>query len=125
MHYSWPGNVRQLFNTLERAALMSDTPEIQASDLELLGPASEPLDLPALGLRLPDGGMSYRQIERSVLVQALERVGWVQKDAAHFLGMSRRRLNYRIRRLGITHPGWRSNVARTETPESGRPAKVC
>ena len=43
------------------------------------------------------------------LTLTLRRAGWVQKDAAALLGVSRRKLNYMIRRMGITHPGWRRN----------------
>ena len=112
MGYPWPGNVRELGNTLERAVLMSESEEIGVADLGLrkepvASPASTPLL--ELELRLPDGGMDYSEIERCVIIQALERVGWVQKDAARFLRISRRKLNYRIQRIGITHPSWRRN----------------
>ena len=44
-----------------------------------------------------------------MIVAALERSDWVQKRAARLLRMSRRRLNYRVRHLGITHPTWPAN----------------
>jgi transcriptional regulator with GAF, ATPase, and Fis domain len=43
------------------------------------------------------------------VLEALQACGWVQKEAARRLGLSSRALNYRIRKLGITHPGWRQN----------------
>jgi transcriptional regulator with GAF, ATPase, and Fis domain len=48
-------------------------------------------------------------IERAVVLEALERHGFVQKDAAAWLGGSRRKLNYMIQRMGLTHPSWRRN----------------
>jgi transcriptional regulator with GAF, ATPase, and Fis domain len=60
-------------------------------------------------VQLPEGGADYRSVERALIIEALERTGWVQKEAAALLRMSRRRLNYRIERLGISHPTWRRN----------------
>jgi transcriptional regulator with GAF, ATPase, and Fis domain len=85
---------------------------IELSDLglpEVLPEASSCPPSADAVVSLPPGGVDYRDVERSLLIEALERVGWVQKDAAALLRMSRRRLNYRIRKLGITHPSWRRN----------------
>jgi transcriptional regulator of acetoin/glycerol metabolism len=67
--------------------------------------------MPADGpyVRLPAGGIPLEEAERQLIVQALERSGWVQKEAARMLGLSSRALNYRVQRLGITHAGWRKN----------------
>jgi transcriptional regulator with GAF, ATPase, and Fis domain len=114
--YTWPGNVRELRNVLERAALLAGA-RIRPEDLRL-GSARHAEACPhPFGperlVRLPPGGADHRDVERELIVTALERTGWVQKDAAGLLRMSRRRLNYRIRRLGIAHPSWRANrVAR-------------
>jgi transcriptional regulator with GAF, ATPase, and Fis domain len=112
--HTWPGNVRELRNVLERAALLGGT-RIAARDLRLGPPRGGPRE-PAPGrfVCLPPGGVDHREVERELIVTALEQAGWVQKDAAQLLHMSRRRLNYRIRRLGITHPTWRAN--RTARP---------
>ena len=64
---------------------------------------------------LPPGGMSLREVERELVLAALRRTGFVQKGAAQLLGISRRKLNYMIRRMGITHAGWRRN--RGDEPE--------
>jgi hypothetical protein len=55
--------------------------------------------------------------------EALSRTGFVQKDAARLLGVSRRKLNYMIQRMGITHPSWRRNRDDATPPAggSGRP----
>lgn len=106
--HSWPGNVRELQNTLERAVLLADGPRIHASDLGVGGDPRGSLGGGAL-LRLPPEGVKLREMERELVMAALERAGWVQKDAAVLLDVSRRKLNYMIRRMGITHPSWRRN----------------
>ena len=124
MAYAWPGNVRELCNTLERAVLMSESDEIDVHDLGLPSPAGViacSSGGEALVLRLPEGGVDHRDVERELILQALERTGWVQKDAARLLHMSRRKLNYRIQRLGISHPGWRRNRARAADPAEEDP----
>jgi hypothetical protein len=55
-----------------------------------------------------------------VVLEALQRTRYVQKEAAQLLRVSRRKLNYMIRRMGITHPSWRRN--RGEDPASGSDA---
>jgi Nif-specific regulatory protein len=111
--HAWPGNVRELRNVLERAALLAG-PRIGPGDLRLSAARVEadPAPRKSQGLvHLPPEGADHRAVERELIVTALERSGWVQKDAASLLRMSRRRLNYRIRRLGIAHPSWRVNRA--------------
>ncbi len=106
--HRWPGNVRELRNAIERAVLMAEGPRVRADELALgdRGAGGEPggwqPELPAEGIALAD-------VERSLVLEALRRVGWVQKDAAELLGISRRKLNYMIQRMGITHPTWRRN----------------
>ena len=53
--------------------------------------------------------MSLRDVEREFVLAALRRTRFVQKDAAELLGVSRRKLNYMIQRMGITHAAWRRN----------------
>ncbi len=111
--YSWPGNIRELQNVVERGVLLSDGPTITVSDLGLppmrQGPdSSEKSREPAV--KLPAGGVDLKEVERSLVLQALERSNWVQKEAAKLLGVSTRVLNHKIRTFGITHPRWRRNV---------------
>ncbi len=107
MRHHWPGNVRELRNVVERAVLMGDSECVERSDLCLDAPEYEGAEGEVV--RLPAEGIDYREVERLLVLQALERASWVQKDAAALLRMSRRKLNYRVQRLGITHPSWRKN----------------
>jgi DNA-binding NtrC family response regulator len=106
--YHWPGNVRELNNTLERAVLMAEGERIEASDLSLPELAAEEADRSNL-IRLPRTGVDFQQMEKEMILEALRMNDWVQKDAAKFLGMSRRVIHYKIQKLGITNPKWRKN----------------
>ena len=111
--HTWPGNVRELRNVIERAVLLADGERIEASDVdvceapELLQGPTEP------GAA---AGLTMRAVERSLVLSALARAGFVQKDAAQLLGVSRRKLNYMVQRMGITHPSWRRNRAPDAAP---------
>ena len=99
--HPWPGNVRELRNVVERAALMADGPRIARVELGAAGrggPGAAELALE---------GLTLREAERLLVVAALRRAGFVQKEAARLLGVSRRKLNYVVARLGVTHPSWR------------------
>lgn len=52
---------------------------------------------------------NLEQIEREVIVRALDACGWVQVKAAKLLGITARMLNFRVAKYGITHPGWIRN----------------
>jgi two-component system response regulator HydG len=105
--HAWPGNVRELRNVIERVVLLAEGERLEAEDIELpaaAGPGGEPP-----GIELPPQGIALRTVERELVLAALRRTGYVQKDAAALLRVSRRKLNYMIRRMGITHASWRRN----------------
>jgi two-component system, response regulator FlrC len=90
--YSWPGNVRELRNVIFRAVMQAGDPAVQitAEDLQLpvVSPGASPVAL--------SGDLS--QVERQMILQALERSGGNQGKAADALGISRRTL---IRKLKL------------------------
>jgi two-component system response regulator AtoC len=99
--YSWPGNVRELRNTVERAMLLAEGDTLTAADLAgTAGPVrlSDKVELPAAGIDL-------EQLERSLLVQALERTGWNQTRAATLLGLNRDQIRYRIEKFQLERSG--------------------
>jgi DNA-binding NtrC family response regulator len=109
--HPWPGNVRELQNAIERAVLMAEGPRVGSSDLSFFGERST-AESAGWCPELPPEGVSLREVERHLVLEALRRSGYVQKDAAALLGVSRRKLNYMIQRMGITHPAWRRNRSR-------------
>ena len=104
--YSWPGNVRELRNTLDRAVLFSEGDLIDARALGL--PEGAPATASAAGATsgngefvIPDGGLQFEDLERSLLMQALKKSGGSQTGAARLLGLSRDTLRYRLEKFGI------------------------
>jgi len=114
--HGWPGNVRELRNVIERAVLMSDGERIEADDIGLPQASGDA----GGGWRpeLPPEGVALEQVERAVVLEALHRTRYVQKEAAQLLRVSRRKLNYMIRRMGITHPSWRRNRGASDPVDS-------
>jgi len=106
--HHWPGNVRELHNTIERAVLMADGPRLHAEDLSLFAVGAGDRSR-GWCPEIPAEGVSLREVERELVLEALRRTGYVQKGAAELLGVSRRKLNYMIQRMGITHSAWRRN----------------
>ena len=109
--YHWPGNIRELENTIERTVLMTEGDVITPDELRrLFSPrASQSGGGEDSKIKLPEGGVNLEDVEESLLLQALERTNWIQKDAANLLNISSRVLNYKIKRFGITHDSWRQN----------------
>jgi two-component system response regulator AtoC len=96
--YSWPGNVRELRNVVERAMLLAEGDTLTAGDLS--GTAAGPVRL-SDRVELPAAGIDLEQLERSLVVQALERTGWNQTRAAGLLGMNRDQIRYRIEKFQL------------------------
>jgi DNA-binding NtrC family response regulator len=86
---------------------MSDRPRIEGAEI-VLDRSAAFLDALEKVLLAP-GGLSLRDVERELVLRALDQAGYVQKRAAKLLGVSRRKLNYMIRQMGLTHPSWRTN----------------
>jgi two-component system response regulator HydG len=105
--YNWPGNIRELENAIERAALLAETSVIRADDLRLgdTGPGSSGGARDAQTVvKIPPTGIALDDIERQALSEALRMANWVQKDAAELLHISPRVMNYKIKTLGIEMP---------------------
>ena len=104
MTHSWPGNVRQLENAMERAvALSGGRTQIEISDLPAdVGHVSGAADL-IPGLALPDTGLDFdsfiARIEREVIRRALERTGGNKAAAASVLNLKRTTLVEKLKRL--------------------------
>jgi two-component system, NtrC family, response regulator len=97
LRYDWPGNVRELENVIERAVVLAATADLRTDDLPpaLSGPLplhSRPGDL------IP--GASMREIEREAILRTLEVVDGSTSRAAEMLGISPRKIQYRLKEYG-------------------------
>lgn len=105
--YSWPGNIRELQNTMERAAVMSDEGVIEAHHLPESITKDQFIELPTESpLSLND---KLRTIEKSMIVEALIKTEGVQVKAAEILGINPRSLMHRIKKHSINVGSLASN----------------
>jgi DNA-binding NtrC family response regulator len=100
MSYSWPGNVRQLESAIERAILLCEGNEITVEDLPV-EIRQEGTSSAAFNFKLPPEGISFEEVERSLITQAMEQTNWNITRAAKLLGLSFRTLQYRLEKFGI------------------------
>jgi DNA-binding NtrC family response regulator len=94
--YAWPGNVRELRNAIERAMLLADEPWLTVDDFRTLTRSAAPATF-----KLPPDGLNLEDVERDLLVQALDRTEWNQTHAGRLLGINRDQVRYRIEKFGL------------------------
>jgi two-component system, NtrC family, response regulator AtoC len=97
-HHPWPGNVRELRNAVERAVLLTDSEALDVDDFSGLGSTAVDDEV----FRLPAAGIDIRELEKSLVVQALERANGNQTRAGALLGMNRDQIRYRIETFGLS-----------------------
>ncbi len=95
--HSWPGNVRELRNAVERAMLLTESTVLGEEDFHVLLPQTPVAEQ----FRLPAGGVKFEELERELVIQALERAGGNQTRAAALLGMNRDQIRYRVEKFKI------------------------
>ena len=96
--YSWPGNIRELQNLMERAALLSAGPSLRVPLADILNDLSS---------GAATGGNALEQAEREQIIRALRDTNWVvggAQGAAARLGLKRTSLAYKMQKLGISQP---------------------
>jgi transcriptional regulator with GAF, ATPase, and Fis domain len=97
--YAWPGNIRELENVIERAAILSAGPLLE------VGPELLPSVTPATPAAL---ATSLEHVERAHIIDVLEKASWViegDRGAAKALDMHPNTLRSRLKKLGIARPG--------------------
>ena len=104
-NYSYPGNVRQLESAVERAILLCEDNKITPDDLppEMLQ-ATKPASADDL-FKLPPEGVNFEDVERSLIMQAMERTDNNITKSAKLLGLTFRTLQYRLEKFGIKREG--------------------
>ena len=99
--YEWPGNVRELKNVIERAVLLVSGPGVAADDLMLGRTAAATPERDKKLFSLPAKGFKFDDLEKDIVLQALERTGWNQTRAGELLGMTRDQIHYRMEKFGL------------------------
>jgi DNA-binding NtrC family response regulator len=102
--YPFPGNVRELEYTLERALILAGSDPVRAEHLSFARP-----ELKGSGEswvpRIPPGGLSLETLERELILQALDLARGNKSQAARLLGLTRRTLYSRMEKHGLRRPG--------------------
>ena len=106
MKYEWPGNVRELKNTIERSVLITDgdvlTSKFLPSHITKQVSDATPTTVPSLEMDL---ATTIRNVERQLILDALERADGVQRKAAKLLGVTERVLWYKVKKHQIDVAG--------------------
>jgi len=99
-NYHWPGNVRELQNVIERSAIICRGNQIEPEHLprELYAPQQSSSDVV---VDFPDNGISLEELEKELILKALEKSGGNQTKAAQLLGITRSALLYRSQKHDI------------------------
>jgi two-component system NtrC family response regulator/two-component system response regulator HydG len=118
LRYAWPGNVRELENVIERAVVLARGPNLTTDDLPPVLSGPEPAG-PRPGGLIP--GATFREIEREAILRTLEVVDGSTTRAAEMLGISTRKIQYRLKAYGRQD----REAARDEQPagSDGRPPR--
>jgi two-component system NtrC family response regulator len=103
LQYNWPGNVRELQNVMERLAVLAKDPVVRDEHLPAEIRQSESR-IANINLKLPEEGVDLEEIEKEILLQAIEKSGWNQTQAAKYLNISRKTLIYRMDKFSLTPP---------------------
>jgi DNA-binding NtrC family response regulator len=101
--YGWPGNVRELRNLVERLVVLESAEEILPKHLPhwLTGQSEAVSQTPAAKFTLPDTGISLDEVEKGLIIQALERTKNNKAQAAKLLQVSYDTLRYQVKKYGL------------------------
>jgi transcriptional regulator with PAS, ATPase and Fis domain len=99
LRYDYPGNVRELENIIERAVVISRDSVISVEDL----PFSPEIIYPEEGAKKGEGFLrgSIEDMEKRLILEAMEKSGEHQTKAAEILGISERMLRYKLKKYGL------------------------
>jgi two-component system response regulator PilR (NtrC family) len=107
LNYDYPGNVRELQNIIERAVALESTQELTAQNLSSYLDEQLPLKKRPLDLEIPNEGIDLEKVvedlERTLLLKALEKTKGIKKKAADLLHINFRSMRYRLEKYGLNH----------------------
>jgi two-component system response regulator PilR (NtrC family) len=107
LHYDYPGNVRELQNIIERAVALENGPELTAQNLNSYLGEQLYLKKGPIDLDIPNEGIDLEKVmedlERSLLMKALERTNGIKKKAAELLNINFRSMRYRLEKYGLNN----------------------
>ncbi len=98
MNYSWPGNIRELANTMERAIILAGLPPVTSEHLEFLKTSMQK-GKQSGRLKLSQEGIHLEELEKDLIKQALQLTGNNQSAAARLLGLTRSKFRTRVKQL--------------------------
>jgi DNA-binding NtrC family response regulator len=101
MEYHWPGNIRQLENSIERAVALSSGRVIDEKEIHLDTRQNKTGVMSASASQFLPEGMTLEQWEDNMIREALRRANGNKSQAARLLGLSRNALRYRLGKLGV------------------------
>ncbi|HMA77124.1 MAG TPA: sigma-54 dependent transcriptional regulator [Candidatus Krumholzibacteriaceae bacterium] len=125
--YSWPGNIRELINIIERAVLLNTGGQIRAEDLPLKTEKKERTieisqEKGTIRIDLPPGGTPMREIEKAAIIAALKQTRGNVTAAARLLELERGTIRYKMKKHGIDPSKIKENSVNgqyTPVPVSG------
>ncbi len=100
LEYSWPGNIRELRNVIERAAIL-ESGDLLKLDLLPCEMASQTTSTPCSGLQIPPEGIDIEVVEKQLIQQALSMSSGNQSQAARKLHLGIDAFRYRMKKFGL------------------------
>lgn len=103
LNHDWPGNTRELRNVIERVFILTNERIIQPEHIMLIRKTAEkiPLTKERFKVNLPEDGIAIEDVEKELILQALERANNNQTKAAQLLRLTRDAFRYRMQKFNL------------------------